>query len=127
MTAPKQYNTLTLPQKLKLIDFLRGCDYPDGTSVKQIAEDAEKIVGFKVTTYNVKGTAEAAEIELPLPKAPKVDPLDELRAAIITLEQRVEALEKAQGPACEDKPEPSCIDGNIDGDWPAGSDQAAKA
>ena len=123
MTTPKQYNILTLPQKLKLIDFLRATTYEDGTSVKQIAEDATKVVGFKVTTFNVRGTAEAAEIELPLARAPKIDPMDELRAAIITLEQRVEALEKAQEP--EDFNQLFRIKSGDTEAWPAGSDQAA--
>ena len=128
MTTPKSYNILTLPQKLKLIDFLRASTYEDGTSVKQIAEDATKAIGFKVTTFNVRGTAEAAEIELPLARAPKVDPMDELRSAIITLEQRVEVLETLLSiPGTVEilqlkSPVDAC---NAASDWPAGSDQAA--
>lgn len=121
MTRPA-YNTISISQRLKLIDFLRSKTYPDGTSARKIAEEAALSVGFPVTEHNIKSTAEAAEIELPLARAPKVDPLDELRSAITSLEQRVEALEKTQEP--EDF---SQLFGVIDdtATWPAGSDQPA--
>lgn len=118
-TQKQTYNILNFSQKLKLIDFLKGKVYPDGTTAKQIAKEASATVGFVVTSHNLKHTANAAEIELPLPRAPKVDPTDELRAAIITLKQRVDALEDRFKPVCglAEEPFTEC--------WPAGSDQAA--
>lgn len=92
----RQYNTLTFQQRLKLIDFLRSTTYEDGTLVKQIAEEAVPVVGFYVTEHNVRSTAEAAGIDLPSWKAPKVDLLQdirELRAAIEELSRRLTTVE----------------------------------
>ena len=89
------YNTLKLEQQLDFVEFLKNHDYPDGTSIKIIADEATRALGFVVTENNVKTTARAAKIELPAARVPKVDPMDELRANIIALEQRVIALESA--------------------------------
>lgn len=118
MTRPA-YNTISISQRLKLIDFLRNKTYPDGTSARKIAEEASLVVGFPVTEHNIQSTAKAAEIELPLARAPKVDPLDDVRARIDALEQKVDNLMLALLPR-EEAWQPKAGEG-----WPAGSDQAA--
>ena len=111
------YNTLKLDQQLEFVEFLKNHNYPDGTSIKTIADDATKDLGFSITENNVRTTAKAAKIELPAARVPKVDPMDELRAAIMALRQRVEALEASHltyGSASAP---------TVFGGWPAGSDQ----
>ena len=109
------YNTLKLDQQLEFVEFLKNHSYQDGTSIKTIADDATRDLGFVVTENNVRTTAKAAKIELPAARVPKVDPIQELWAAIEEMQRqlnrRISALEK---PA---------VSNNPFGDWPEGSDQ----
>lgn len=89
------YNTLKLDQQLEFVEFLKRHNYSDGTSIKTIADEATKDLGFVVTENNVRTTAKAAKIELPAARVPKVDPMDELRSAISLLERRIDVLEKS--------------------------------
>lgn len=83
------YNTLKLDQQLEFVEFLKNHSYPDGTSIKTIADDATKDLGFVVTENNVRTTAKAAKIELPAARVPKVDPMQELTCRVESLEAKV--------------------------------------
>lgn len=86
------YNTLKLDQQLEFVEFLKNHSYPDGTSIKTIADEATKDLGFVVTENNVRTTAKAAKIELPAARVPKLSPVDELRLRVDLLEIKMNNL-----------------------------------